>query len=388
MSESSGAKANRRRFLKYTGAAAAAVAAGAITGRYAWTPTSLKTVAHTVTRTATLTQSVTETVTETVVYPVSLRAAAEARGILIGSEADEPSLRDARFGPILAREFDSLTPGWEMKWGYVDRMGYEVADYLVRFASDHRMKVKGHCLIWHTDLPAWVNSQMSANDLRLAMQKHIREEVTHYKGKVYAWDVVNEAVDDKEGLRKTVFLEKLGEEYIAEAFQLAHETDPNAFLFYNDYDAEAAGGWQKAKSDRVYELVRRLVSEGFPIHGVGLQMHLEAWSCPKAEDVAANVRRLAALGLKVVISEMDVRITDKKLPGTLSERLEVQRRIYHDIIAACLKEKGFAGVTLWGFTDAHSWIDESLGADDPLLFDEHYKPKPAYWGLMDALVSR
>jgi endo-1,4-beta-xylanase len=212
------------------------------------------------------------------------------------------------------------------------------------------------------------------------MQKHIREEVGHFKGKLYARDVVNETVEDRNGLRHTVFLDKLGEGYIAEAFRLAHETDPDALLIYNDSGAEGLSD----RSEGVYDLVKKLLNDGVPIHGVGLQMHIQATSYPRPEDISANVRRLVALGLKVNISQMDVRI--RGAPGTLAEKLEVQRRVYHDVIAACVKEKGFMGVTFWGFTDAHSWINESgQGPDYPLLFDENYQPKPAYWGVLDAL---
>ena len=166
---------------------------------------------------------------------------------------------------------------------------------------------------------------------------------------------MNEAVES-DGLRKSIFLEKLGEGYIPEAFRLAHEADPNALLFYNDYDAEAAGGLQEAKSDQVYELARKLVNDNVPIHGVGLQMHLFAVESPNPEDIAANIRRLAALGLKVNISEIEVRI--KELPLAMSERLEIQRRIYHDVIAACIKEKGFTDISFIGFTDAHAWVNQ------------------------------
>ena len=323
--------------------------------------------------------------TETLVYPASLRAAAEVRGLLIGSAANELFLKDVQSGATLVREFNSVTVP-SMSWNQVDCCGYKAADAVVKFASAHEMKVKGHTLIYHGALPDWIDEDTSANTLRWAMQGHIRGEVARYKGKVYTWDVVNEAVES-DGLRKTIFLEKLGEDYIADAFRLAHEADPNALLFYNDYDAEAAGGLHKAKSDRVYELVKKLVTDGVPIHGVGLQMHLFAVEYPNPEDIAANVRRLAALGLKVNISEMDVRI--KELPLAMSERLEMQRRIYHDVIAACIKEKGFTSITFWGFTDAHSWINEAgQGPDYPLLFDENYQPKPAYWGVMDALLGR
>jgi endo-1,4-beta-xylanase len=345
-----------------------------------------------------VTKTIAETVTETFVYPRSLRAAAEPRGLLVGScvegsthtsceDPARPIWEDPSYASVLLREFDYLTPGNNMKWGLIEEWGFAPADGLVEFASDHQMKMKGHCLIWHEQLPARINSKLSADALRQAMEKHIRETVGRYRGKVCAWDVVNEAVDDSEGLRKTIFLDKLGEGYIADAYRLAHEADPDALLFYNDYQAEAMGGRWKVKSDRVYELVKKLLADGVPIHGVGLQMHLEAWDCPDPEDIAANVRRLAALGMKVSISEMDVRITEKKLRGTLPERLEIQRRIYHDVIAACIREKEFISITFWGFTDAHSWIDLFFGPDDPLLFDTNYQPKPAYWGVMDALLG-
>jgi len=382
MSRVAETETSRRDFLKYVASAAAGVAVGAAAGLYAQIPTQGS--REIVAQTTTLTETVAQTVTETLVYPASLRAAAETRGLLIGSVADEPSLKDKQFGPTLTREFNSLTAS--MAWGQVDQYSYKATDPLVKFASEHQMKVKGHALVCHRSLPSWVNPQISAGELRRRMQNHIRGEVTHYRGKVHAWDVVNEAVEDG-GLRKNMLLEKLGEGYVGEAFRLAHEADPNALLFYNDYDAEAAGGSQRGKSDLVYALVKKLLADDVPIHGVGLQMHLFAVEYPDPEDIAANVRRLAALGLKVNISEMDVRI--KELPLAMSERLKMQRRIYHDVIAACIKEKGFTSITFWGFTDAHSWINEAgQGPDYPLLFDENYQPKPAYWGVMDALLGR
>jgi len=224
---------------------------------------------------------------------------------------------------------------------------------------------------------------MSSDELHQIMQGHIRTLVDHYRGRVHAWDVVNEAVDDDGGLRKTLFLDKLGDRYIDEAFQLAHEADPDALLFYNDYGAEGLG----SKSDRVYELLKKLVTDRVPIHGVGLQMHINAAAAdyPKPEDIAANIRRLTALGLKVNISEMDVRIRD--VPVDLFERLEIQRRIYHDIVAACRREEGFVAVTFWGLTNAHSWVNSHFGPDAPLLFDKNYQPKPAYYGVLEAILG-
>lgn len=318
--------------------------------------------------------------------PASLRTAGQSAGLLVGAAVFPEGLKEERYSETLAREFNFITPENVTKWEIIQpaasRWNYAPADELVAFAAKHGMKVKGHCLVWHAQLPWYVNARMSPEELRRAMQDHIRTLVGHYKGRIYAWDVVNEAVDDGDGLRKTLFLSKLGEGYIAEAFRLAHEADPQAMLIYNDYGAEGLGG----KSDRVYALVKKLRAEGVPIHGVGLQMHISATDHPRPKDIAANVRRLVALGLKVNISEMDVRIVTVK--GKPPARLEVQRKVYHDVIAACRDEKGFIGVTFWGFSDAHSWIDHFFAPDDPLPFDEAYRPKPAYQGIMDALVGK
>lgn len=330
--------------------------------------------------TATTTKTVTETTTASPPLVTSLRAAAESNGLLVGAAAGTPPQlsMDYQYADVLSREFNFLTPENAMKWGGIETNGFGLADGLVNFAAAHQMRVKGHTLIWQRSLPKWVNKEMSSDELNQAVQDHIRSEVGRFKGRVYAWDVVNEAVDPNgKGLQNTIFIEKLGEDYIAEAYRLAHETDPDALLFYNDYGAEGVN----AKSDRVYDLVKGLLGKGVPIHGVGLQMHVKAWDYPNPQSIVANIRRLAALGLTVNISEMDVRIKD--LPGDLSSKLQIQGKVYHDIISACVQEPGFIGVTFWGFTDAHSWISN----DKPLLFDEDYHPKPAYWGVMQALKS-
>jgi len=379
---------DRRRFLKYVGAGAVAVG-GTAAGYYMGSRQLGRVSTDTVVATSELpppvtTQTVTRTTTETESCLASLRAAADARDLLVGAAVEPNYFYDPPYPIILAREFNFATPENAMQWGTSNlsegQWNFARADALVEFADKHQMKVKGHPLIWDAyQLPGWVNSDLSPDELRRAMQERIQTLVGRYRGKVYAWDVVNEAVEDQDGLRKGLFFNKLGEGYVAEAFQLAHEADPDALLFYNDYGAEGLGG----KSDRVYQLVKKLLGDGVPIHGVGLQMHISATDYPNPNEIAANIRRLAALGLKVNFSEMDVRIRD--LTGSLSRRLEVQKQVYHDIIAACIQEQGFIAVTFWGFTDAHSWIDSWFGADDPLLFDENYKPKPAYWGVLEAL---
>jgi endo-1,4-beta-xylanase len=308
------------------------------------------------------------------------------REVWVGAAvAHQPLMTEPQYAATLAAQFNYLTPENEMKWGRIHpepaRFDFAPADDIVDFAEAHAMRVKGHALVWHRQLPAWVES-LSAAQLSAAMAEHIRAVVGRYRGRAVAWDVVNEAVADAGGpLRDTLFLRQIGRGYIAEAFRIAREADPDALLFYNDYGAEGRGG----KSDRVFELVRDLVAQGVPIHGVGLQMHIRADAPPTPEQIRANIRRLAELGLLVTISEMDVRV--RMLPGDRPARLAAQRCLYRDVVGACLAEPGCHAVTFWGFTDAHSWIDEFAGSDDPLLFDESLAPKPAYFGVLDALLA-
>jgi endo-1,4-beta-xylanase len=243
------------------------------------------------------------------------------------------------------------------------------------------MRVKGHALVWHGDSPAWLDS-LSPADARAAVREHILDTVGRYRGRVAVWDVVNEAIADGGGLRDTVYLRKLGPGYLADAFRWAREADPGALLVYNDYGGEGLN----RKSDEVYELVRDLVRQGAPVGGVGLQMHLDAASLPPTADIARNLRRLGELGLVVNLSEMDVRVA--RLPGDAAAKLETQRRVYHDVVGVCVAEPRCHAVTFWGFTDAHSWIDSFFGPDDPLPFDDAYRAKPAYHGVMDALRGR
>jgi endo-1,4-beta-xylanase len=315
-----------------------------------------------------------------------LRNAAAASGKLIGTAVPSSLLSDPRYSGVLMRHFNYLTAEYEMKWDAIERTrgqnDFAAGDRIVGFGQAAGMQIKGHALIWHGSVPPWVGS-LSAADLRTAFESHIRSVADHFRGRVRAWDVVNEAIADSgSGLRDTIFRQKLGDQYIAEAFRLARQADPQALLFYNDYGGEG----MNAKSDRIYELVQGLRAQGVPIDGVGLQMHVSAANRPSDGSIAANMARLASLGLLVNISEMDVRIRD--LPGPLQMRLDTQKSVYHSIVGLCVAEPRCDGVTFWGFTDAHSWIDAQFGADDPLPFDDQYGAKPAYYGVLDALWRR
>jgi endo-1,4-beta-xylanase len=312
--------------------------------------------------------------------PETLRQTEHRVGVAVDAER---LVDDATYARVVAAEFNALTPENAMKWGPIhpdpERWDFAPADAIVGFAEAHAMRVKGHALVWHLQLPDWALA-LTGDALKQAMIDHIHTLVSRYRGRVAAWDVVNEALLDDGSWRPTPFHEALGEEYVALAFAAAHDADPDAELLYNDYGAEGSG----AKADAVLQLVAGLQARGVPIHGVGLQMHVGYYGRPQAEAVRANVARLSALGLHVNISEMDVTI--RFLGGRdESAQLARQGQVYEDLIAAAVRG-GAAAVTVWGLRDDQSWLDALFGAGNhALLFDERYQKKPAYRGVRAAL---
>jgi len=325
--------------------------------------------------------------TPTPMVAPSLRSLAQERGIRIGAAvAVEPLQNEPLYAEVLAREFSMLTPENAMKFEPVhpgpDRYDFSAADAIVAFAADHGMQVRGHTLVWHYQLPPWLTGgDWTRDELIQILQEHITTVVGRYRGQVAAWDVVNEAIADDGSLRDTIWLRGIGPEYIDMAFQWAHEADPDARLFYNDYGGEGQG----RKSDAIYALVQSLLQRGVPIHGVGLQMHVSLDDFPTPQDVATNMDRLSALGLEVHITEMDVRIKGE----ATEEALVKQAGVYRDMLDACLSAQNCKAFVLWGFTDRHSWIPYFFeGWDAALIFDPSYRPKPAYDALADGLAGR
>lgn len=318
-----------------------------------------------------------------------LRQLAQQRGLLVGtSVVYQPLRRDATYAATLAREFDVITPENVMKFDatepFPDTYTFGQADTLVQFAQAHQMQVHGHNLVWHQALPDWITQGTFTRDqLMTVLKNHVQSVVSHYKDQVNMWDVVNEGVNEDGSLRQSIWERIIGSKYIDLAFQWAHEANPRAHLFYNDYDAEGMG----VKSDAVYKLLKGMVERGIPIYGVGLQMHISIDRPPVPSDVIANMQRLAALGLKVQVTEMDVQIEIQADPRSLTERLEFQAQTYSAILRSCLAVKGCESFTMWGFTDRYTWIPQAVGhPDQPLIFDENYRPKPAYKALVQTLA--
>jgi len=302
--------------------------------------------------------------------------------ISVAALADEPA-----YAEIAGREFNSITPENAMKWEATEpspgSFTFDDADAIALFAEEHQQRVRGHTLVWHYQLPAWVSDALSPEQLGAAMDQHIDALVSRYRGRVATWDVVNEAIDDRGKPRDTVFLRRLGIGFVERAFRRARAADPDAELVYNDYGIEEPN----PKSDAVLALLEDLMASGAPVDAVGFQFHAGAYDLAsfdlREEEIRANVQRFAALGLAVHFTEMDVRIAN--LPGSDADRLDYQRRVYQRLVEICRSEPGCTSVTFWGFTDRHSWIDDYIGPDDPLLFDDDLQPKLAYQGVSDGL---
>lgn len=325
---------------------------------------------------------------------------------LVGVAVSQGGLQDPAYAELVAAQFNQLTPENEMKWDAIEPQpgvfDFSRADEIVSFAQEHGMKVRGHALVWHSQLPAWMAELTGADAVREAMTRHIQTVVAHYRdnfpGTVVAWDVVNEAMNVMQGpmggtaiFRDSVFYRELGEGFIAEAFQIAYDTDPNVLLFYNDFGVEGTNG---AKSNGTFDMVSRLVAAGVPIHGMGFQMHTGPTDQgPNAADFGANIARYAGLGLQVEVTEMDVTLC---AVGSNVLGLELQRFRYNRVISACFESPACRSVSLWGVTDPNSWLNSNgcmqggvmlETQPTPLAFDAGYARKPAWWGIYDALTG-
>ncbi len=319
---------------------------------------------------------------------VSLRSLADEQGFNIGSAVSVDALRnDTTYASVLSREFNTLTPEMSLKMDALrpdaNTFNFTDADFIMEFADNHNMRVRGHTLVWYRQLPGWLEyGSFTRDEMLTILREHIMTVVGRYRGRIAAWDVVNEAIDEDGSLRDSIWLRTIGPEYIDYAFQWAREADPDALLFYNDYDTEGLG----PKSDAVYALVEGLVQRGIPIDGVGLQMHIAIDEPPAISDIQQNMDRLAALGLQVQITEMDVQIQGSS--ASEQERLSAQAQLYADVADLCVNHPACDTLVTWGFTDRYTWIPEFTGNPDmPLLFDADYEPKPAYYALIQVFAN-
>lgn len=314
-----------------------------------------------------------------------LKVLADQINLAVGIALETRHLDDPLFKQLVIRDFSQITPENEMKFKYVQpergQFDFGKADQLVEFAEENNMVVKGHALVWHVQNPSWLEeNDWTREELSQILEEHVKTVVSHYKGRVVYWDVVNEAFDDNGGFRDTLWYRTLGEDYIEMAFRWAHEADPDAVLFYNDYSTEAIG----PKSNAVYRHLKKLVEKGVPIHGVGTQLHLMAEYPVGDASIARNIERFSELGLDTHFTEIDVRLRDSAGQSGFEE----QATHYETLMKLAAYYPEVDMFTTWGLTDKYSWIPSWFnGYGRALMLDEEYRAKPAYTAVQKVLVD-
>ncbi len=325
-----------------------------------------------------------------------------AKYFTMGVAVSPRSLKTDEAGLII-KHFGSITPENAMKMGPIHPRENEYfwrdADSIVAFAKSNHLKIRGHNLCWHNQAPRWIftnaaGDTVSKEVLLQRLKEHITTVVNRYKGSIYAWDVVNEAISDKpdEYLRNSPWFRICGEEFIAKAFEYAHEADPDAVLFYNDYNEI-----NPVKRDKIYKLVKGLKDAGVPIHGVGLQGH---WAInePSEAELTNTIKKFADLGLKIQVTELDISVYNKEHEARerkaedsntdfTPEKETAQIEMYKRCFTVFEKyKKQITGITFWNISDRSSWLDNFpvRGRKDyPLLFDKNLQPKKVFWELVN-----
>jgi endo-1,4-beta-xylanase len=298
----------------------------------------------------------------------TLGASAAERGRYFGAAVAANHLGESQYFTTWTTEFNGATPENEMKWATIEpnrnQFNFAPADQIVSQARSRGMAVRGHTLVWHSQLAGWVNG-LDTNNLRSATVNHINQVMGHWRGQIHSWDVVNEAFEENGTRRPSVFQQRLGNGYIEEAFRAARAADGNAKLCYNDYNTDGIN----AKSNAVFAMVQDFKNRGVPIDCVGFQSHFNAQS-PVPSNYRDNLQRFANLGVDVQITELDIEGS-----GT------AQANNYANVVNACLAVTRCTGITVWGIPDHYSWRPNGT----PLLFNSSYQKKPAYTAVLNAL---
>ncbi|MEL7146214.1 MAG: endo-1,4-beta-xylanase [Bacteroidota bacterium] len=334
--------------------------------------------------------------------PISLKSAFQDNftvGAALGGEHINGTNTDAQ--ELIIREFNTITPENVMKWTYIhpepDSFFFDMADKYVALGQANNMHVVGHTLVWHSQIAEWMNEVQDSAVMAQYLTNHIQTIASRYKGKIHTWDVVNEAFNEDGSYRESNFYQVMGDSYLSLAFKLAAEADPTAKLVYNDYNL-----WKPEKREGVIQLVKKLQSEGIKIDGIGMQAHYSLVG-PEVEEVENSIVAFAALGVEVMITELDVTALPNPwdlegaevsqnfegspfmnpYPDALPDSMQVQLADrYEDLFKVFLKHQDkISRITFWGVNDGHSWLNNwpiEGRTNYPLLFDRQYAIKPAY----------
>jgi endo-1,4-beta-xylanase len=295
---------------------------------------------------------------------------------------------DSQYAAILSDTsmFGQLVPENGQKWETTEpsrgQFNYNQGDITANTAKRNGQGLRCHTLVWYSQLPSWVrDGSWNKQTLTSVMETHINNVMGHYKGQCYAWDVVNEAINDSGGWRDSVFLRTFGTDYFPLSFNLAKAADPDTKLYYNDYNLE----YNAAKTDYAVDLVKIVQAAGAPIDGVGFQGHLIVGSTPSRANLATTLKRFTSLGVEVAYTELDIR--HSSLPPS-SQAAVTQGNDFANVVGSCLDVDGCIGVTVWGFTDKHSWIPSTFpGEGDAMIYDSNYNKKPAWTSISSVLAA-
>jgi endo-1,4-beta-xylanase len=319
---------------------------------------------------------------------VPLKERAARGGLLYGSATQRSILEgDQNFAAVFAQQCGILVPEVELKWDSLrptpDTYNFASADWLCNFAQQHQMEFRGHTLAWNKALPSWFNSHATSENARQLLLGHIATVVGRYAGKIHSWDVLNEAVNwsDKrpDGLRASPWLDRLGPDYIDMAFHAAAEADANALLVWNEIHMEF--NWAQPNREALIQNIQTRIKRGVPIQAVGLQSHIWASVPSYGSEFLVFLRRLADMGLRILITEMDV--TDSDIAADVATRDNLVSKNYYDYLSAVLSHTSVISVLTWGLSDRYTYLSKYKPRKDgflvrPLPLDSNLKPKLAW----------
>ncbi len=326
---------------------------------------------------------------------------------LVGTAIDTRQIegKDTAADRLIRQQFNAVTPENIMKAEIMEpgweKYNFDLADKMVAFAAKNNLKINAHNLIWHSQLPSFMHHMQDADSVRKYFVHHINTVAARYDGKVYSWDVVNEALNEDGTMRNSIFLQKLGDDYVVEAFRLAQKATPHSKLYYNDYNIE-----QPKKRAGAIALIKKIQAAGVRIDGVGIQGHWRADKVPM-QDIEESIKEFSALGIEVMFTELDLSVLPnpwdnatadvgqtatgtaamnpyaKGLPDSVSQ---MQAKAYADLFKLFMKyKKNVSRVTFWGVNDGQSWLNgwPIRGRTNyPLLFDRNFQPKPAFYSVI------
>jgi endo-1,4-beta-xylanase len=315
---------------------------------------------------------------------IDLLPAQDNQRVILGAAVRASALTDVPgYADALLAHFSSVTPENELKMNFVEptqgQFDFQAADQVIDFAARHRLAIRGHVLVWGQALPDWVTDPRvpwTPSSLLAVMQTYIETVMSRYRHQISTWDVVNEAFNANGSPTRNIWYDVIGPSYIEDAFRIAHRVDPKAILFYNDWGLE----WPGRKLQAVVALISRLRAEGVDVDGVGLQDHVSLESYPTQRQIQSSLETLAALGIRVEITEMTV--STLGFQGSAAQAAALQAAVYHEHATACWDVAACERFTVWGVYDGLNY----LGADAaPLLFNTHLRPKPALAAVETAL---